>query len=107
MNNAYTQILTTLVRVLFMWLMGMLYSHLSPTGWNMANNIIMKLGGQDALILAVVGFLGTAGVSIWVKLKSHVELQTALTLPKGATVEDVKVNSPPAITALANPTIKP
>lgn len=103
MNNAYLQILTTLVRVLVVWLMGALASHLSKPAYNLVNDIITQLGGQEALILAVVGFLATAGFSIWVKLKSHVNLTTALKLPKGSTVDDVKMNAPSVVSALTNP----
>ena len=103
MNNTYLQIVTTLVRVAFMWLMGALASHLSPTAYNVANDIITKLGGQDAVILGIAGTLATAGLSVYLKLKSKVHLDTALKLPEGATVADVKKASPPVTDALLNP----
>lgn len=106
MNNTYSQILTTLVRVAFMWLMGALASHLSPAAYDLVNNIITQLGGKDALVLAIVGVVGTASLSVWIRLKSKVHLNTALELPKGSTTEDVKQAAPSILSVLKDPAAK-
>lgn len=106
MNNIYLDIVKTLVRVLIVWLTGMLYSHLSPSAYNVANDIITKLGGTEAVVIAVAGFLGALGWSLWTRLASRVHLNTALNLPKGSTTDDVKINSPSPMSALTNPTPK-
>lgn len=90
MNSTYTSILTTIVRVAVMWLMGALASHLSPTVYNLVNNIITQIGGINALITAVAGALGLGLLSVWIRLKSKLHLKIALALPQGATVADMK-----------------
>lgn len=106
MNNTYTQILTTLVRVFVVWLMGALASHLSKPAYNLVNNIIIQIGGTDALVLAIVGLLGTAGWGIWTRLQTKVHLDTALILPPGSNTQDVKNASPNPLSALIDPKAK-
>lgn len=103
MNNTYTTILATLVRIAFLWFMGALASHLSPTTYNAVNNLITQLGGTDTVVLSISGTVGLTLVAIWLKLKSKIHLNTALNLPKGSTTQDVANAAPSVMTALTNP----
>lgn len=103
MNNTYIEIVKLVVRFVVAWLMGALASHLSPTTWTLVNDIILKLGGTEAVILYITGTLASLGLAIWLRLKSQVHLRTALELPKGATVQDVKTQSPSPLEALKKP----
>jgi hypothetical protein len=106
MNNVYVSIIGRIVLALVMWLMGVLASHLSKPAWNTANDIIMLLGGPQALALSITGTVASLGLVVWLRLKSKVHLDKALELPEGSTVEDVKKTSPSAMSALKNPSPK-
>lgn len=105
MNNTYIKVLTIILRALFVWISGFLVSHLTKTGWNVANDIIMALGGPEAIIAAAVAFLGALGWGVWIKLQDHVLLKQAMKMKGGATIAQVKSAAPNAFTALSKPNI--
>lgn len=98
-----TNILTPILRVLFASLMGALAAHLTPQVWTLVNDIILQIGGTEALVTSIVGLLAAALLSVWLKVTSKIHLRTALLLPKGATIQDVKNNSPSVTAAILNP----
>ena len=103
MNNTYLTIISTLVRIALLWLMGALASHLSPTTYNLVNDLITKLGGTDMIVVSVSGTVGLSLLAVWFKLKSKIHLETALNLPKGSTTADVANAAPSVMNALTSP----
>lgn len=99
----WNKILTTIVRIGVTWVMGALMSHLSPAVWSFVNDIIIQIGGTEALVLGITGTLAVALVSLWTRISSYLHLVTAMRLPKGASLADVHLNSPGVMQALVSP----
>lgn len=103
----YNKIIYTLIRIAITWLMGALASHLSKPVWTLVNDVIIQIGGPEALVVAIGGTAVVALATLWTRISAHLHFITALRLPKNATVADAKLNSPGVIKSLIAPPIAP
>lgn len=83
------RVLATIVRALLLWLLGIIAAH-SPKLYDLAQAIIGDLGGNDVVVISIVGALSVLGTAVYSRLRSRINFLTALDAHPGSSEETVK-----------------